>query len=244
MNIWPESNRNWKGICNMTDARNDAAEKRSGRGGIIMLIIIAVVGAALFAVFYYGILHPPSKRASSGQAPDFTMTTYVSEPLPPDVLQPALNDLFGANYGRYCVDDVNQPRPKEYDRITIKLSELRGTPVVLNFWASWCTTCKDEQPLLESAWRRYQGKVMFLGLSHLDQDKNARAWLQCYNVTYPNALDKGGKVYNAYHVQGVPETFFVDANGNISDYFVGAIPTAATLDQYIQKMLNAGNAKE
>ena len=228
----------------MTTSQNDAPQTRSGRGGLVLLIVIAVVGLAMFAIFYYGILHPPSKRADSGQAPDFTMTTYVSEPLPPDVLQPALIDLFGANYGRYCVDDVNQPRPAEYDQIDIKLSDLKGTPVVLNFWASWCTTCKDEQPLLESAWRHYQGKVMFLGLSHLDQDKNARAWLQCYNVTYPNALDKGGKVYNAYHVQGVPETFFIDANGNIVDYYVGAIPTAATLDQLIQKLLSASPANQ
>ena len=227
----------------MMQSSQESTKKKRG-GGYGLLILIVVVGIVLVAVFYYGIKHPPSQRAESGQAPDFTMTTYVSEPLPPEDLQPALADLFGANYGRYCVDDVNNARPAEYDQVDIRLSDLKGTPVVINFWASWCTTCKDEQPLLESAWRHYKGKVMFLGLSHLDQDKNARAWLQCYNVTYPNALDKGGKVYNAYHVQGVPETFFIDANGNISDYFVGAIPTAATLDQYIQKMLNAGNAKE
>jgi len=219
----------------MTQSSQPQSKKK--RGGYGLLALIAIVGLVLLAVFYYGILHPPSQRAESGQAPDFTMTTYVSEPLPEADLKPALNDLFGANYGRYCVDDVNKPRPAEYDQVTIKLSELKGTPVVLNFWASWCTTCKDEQPLLESAWRHYKDQVMFLGLSHLDQDKNARAWLQCYDVTYPNALDKGGKVYNAYHVQGVPETFFIDAEGNIADYYVGAIPNASILDQLIQKLI-------
>ncbi len=227
-----------------TSDKNDTPQKRSGRGSFLLLAGIAVVGVIMFAVFYYGILHPPSKRADSGQAPDFTMTTYTSAPLPAEDLQPALDDLFGAAYGRYCVNDVNNSRPAEYDQIDIKLSELRGTPVVLNFWASWCTTCKDEQPLLEQAWQRYKGKVMFLGLSHLDQDKNARAWLQCYNVTYPNALDRGGKVYNAYHVQGVPETFFIDANGNIVDYYVGAFPSAGVLDQYIQRMLGAPTSQE
>ena len=222
----------------MTHSSLEAPEKKRG-GGYGLLMLIVVVGLVLLAVFVYGIKHPPSKRAESGQAPDFTITTYTKEPLPPEDLQPALIDLFGSNYGRYCVDDVNKPRPAEYDQITLKLSDLKGTPVVLNFWASWCTTCKDEQPLLESAWRHYKDKVMFIGLSHLDQDKNARAWLQCYDVTYPNALDKGGKVYNAYHVQGVPETFFIDANGNIVDYYVGAIPTASTLDQLIQKLLSS-----
>ena len=227
----------------MTRSSQEAPKKKRG-GGYGLLLLIVAAGIVLVAVFFYGIKHPPSQRADSGKAPDFTMTTYTSEPLSPDVLQPALNDLFGANYGRYCVDDVNQPRPKEYDQITIKLSELRGTPVVINFWASWCTTCKDEQPLLESAWRHYKDKVMFLGLSHLDQDKNARAWLQCYNVTYPNALDKGGKVYNVYHVQGVPETFFIDANGDVQDYFVGAFPSASVLDEYIQNLLHASAPQE
>jgi thiol-disulfide isomerase/thioredoxin len=227
----------------MTQATPDQKPKKRG-GSFALLALIAVVGIVLLAVFFYGIKHPPSQRAESGQAPDFTMTTYNSEPLPVDDLQPALNDLFGNNYSRYCVADVNKPRPAEYDQIEITLSDLKGTPVVLNFWASWCTTCKEEQPLLESAWRRYKGKVMFLGLSHLDQDKNARAWLQCYDVTYPNALDRGGKVYNAYHVQGVPETFFIDADGNIVDYYVGAIPSEAILEQRIQKLLNPSASQE
>lgn len=213
------------------------ASKKKRKGGLSLIILIAIVGVILVAVFYFGMLNPPSERVSSGKAPDFHLTTYPSEPLPPEVLMPALEDLFGSHYQAYCVDDVNKPRPKEYDRIPLQLSQFLGTPVVLNFWASWCTTCKDEQPLLESAWRRYKGQVMFIGLSHLDQDKNARAWLQCYDVTYPNALDMGGQAYNAYRVQGVPETYFIDKDGNIVDYYVGAIPNGTILEQLIQQLL-------
>jgi len=226
----------------MTQSPQETQPKQRRAGGFGLLILIAVVGIVLLAVFYYGIKNPPSQRAESGQAPDFTVVTYVSAPLPPEDLQPALSDLFGSNYGRYCVDDVNKPRPAEYDQITLQLSELKGTPVVLNFWASWCVTCKEEQPLLEASWRRHKDDVVFIGLSHLDQDQNARAWLQCYDVTYPNALDKGGKVYNAYHVQGVPETFFIDADGNIDSYYVGAIPTEAILEQHIQDLLSASES--
>jgi len=220
-----------------------STEPKQRQGGFGLLALIAIVGAILVAVFYYGILNPPSQRASSGQAPDFSVTTYSSEPLPPDVLQPALVNLFG-NSERYCVDDVNKPRPAEYDSIPLHLSDFRGTPVVLNFWASWCVTCKEEQPLLESAWRRYKGQVMFIGLSHLDQDKNARTWLQCYDVTYPNAPDLGGKAYNTYRVQGVPETYFIDADGNIVDYYVGAIPNGGIMDQMIQKLIQASTSSQ
>ncbi len=214
------------------------SQKKKRKGGVGLLLLIAVAGFILLAVFYYGILNPPSQRADSGEkAPDFSVTTYASAPLPPDVLEPALANLFGGNYQTYCTGDLSKPRPAEYDSIPLKLSDFRGTPVVLNFWASWCTTCKEEQPLLESAWRRYKGQVQFIGLSHLDQDKNARAWLQCYDVTYPNAPDLGGKAYNAYRIQGVPETYFIDADGNIVDYYVGAIPNGSILDQLIQKLL-------
>jgi len=185
---------------------HDTSPNRSRRGGFLLLAIIAIVGVLLVAIFYYGILNPPSQRVSSGKAPDFEVTTYSGE--------------------------------------TFRLSDYKGTPIVLNFWASWCETCKDEQPLLERVWLQHKSDVMFFGLSHLDQDDNARKWLRTYNVTYPNALDMGGKVYNAYHVQGVPETFFIDANGNVISYYVGAIPTEAVLEQRIQQLLTVPSATE
>lgn len=190
----------------MTQHSEKTPQSNPRRGGFLMFAIIGVVGVVLLAVFYYGILHPPSQRVESGSAPDFAVTTYAGD--------------------------------------TFRLSDYVGTPIVLNFWASWCETCKDEQPLLERSWRKNKDDVLFFGLSHLDQDENARKWLATYSVTYPNALDMGGKVYNAYHVQGVPETFFIDANGNVVDYYVGAIPTDAVLDSYIQRLLNPPSAKE
>lgn len=125
-----------------------------------------------------------------------------------------------------------------YDGQTFRLSDFRGQPVVLNFWASWCAPCRDEQPHLEAAWRRYQGRVMFIGLDYLDQEPNARAYLTEFGVTYPNGPDRGSRAYTAYHVQGVPETFFIDAQGFVQGYYVGPIP-AAELEQRIQALLQA-----
>lgn len=169
------------------------------RGGLFMLGAVAVVGVMLVAVFYYGILHPSSRRVGSGAAPDFEIAAYNGE--------------------------------------TLRLSDYRGTPVVLNFWASWCVPCRDEQPILESSWRRHQGEVIFLGLDYLDQRPNALAYLSEFDVTYPNGPDLGSRVYTTYHVQGVPETFFIDAEGNVQGFHVGPL-SAQQLEQRIQGLLN------
>ena len=125
-----------------------------------------------------------------------------------------------------------------YDGQQIKLSDYRGKPVVVNFWASWCVPCRDEQALLEEAWREHQGEVVFLGLDYLDQEPNALAYLKDFDVTYANGPDKGSRAYTAYHVQGVPETFFIDAEGNIQGFYVGPIP-AAELEQRLQALINS-----
>ncbi|MCO6450623.1 MAG: TlpA family protein disulfide reductase [Caldilineales bacterium] len=123
-----------------------------------------------------------------------------------------------------------------YDGQQMRLSELRGKPVVINFWASWCVPCREEQAILEETWQRHKGDVMFLGLDYLDQEPNALAYLAEFGVTYPNGPDKGSRAYTTYHVQGVPETFFVDAEGRLHGYYVGPIP-ASELERRIQELL-------
>ncbi len=101
-----------------------------------------------------------------------------------------------------------------YDGGTIHLADLRGQVVLINFWASWCEPCKDEARDLEEVWRRYKDKgVVFIGINWSDTESKARAYLQTYNITYPNGPDLGRRIGQKYHVQGVPETFFVDKKG-------------------------------
>ena len=123
-----------------------------------------------------------------------------------------------------------------FDGERMRLSDFRGKPVVMNFWASWCVPCREEAATLEQAWTTHQDKVQFVGLAYLDQDKNALPYLKEFGITFPNGHDLGSKAYTAYHVQGVPETFFIDADGNIQGYFVGPIPPSE-LEQRIQALL-------
>ncbi|MCL5997942.1 MAG: TlpA family protein disulfide reductase [Chloroflexi bacterium] len=99
---------------------------------------------------------------------------------------------------------------------TVRLSELRGKVVVINFWASWCTECRLEAPGLEAAYRRYQDRgAVFLGVDYLDTETAALAYLKEYATTYANGVDLQQQIARAYHITGVPETFVVDKRGII-----------------------------
>lgn len=120
---------------------------------------------------------------------------------------------------------------------TINLDDLRGQGVVINFWASWCEPCRDEAAMLETTWRREQGNgILFLGLDYLDQEPAAKAYLAEFDITYPNGPDLRSQAARRYGIKGVPETFFVDANGEITDIVIGPIPNQAKMDAYLAKI--------
>ena len=125
----------------------------------------------------------------------------------------------------------------DFDGNTWQLSDLRGQVVVVNFWATWCISCKDEADDLERVWRDYKDRgVMFLGVDYLDQQPKNLEWIEFYDITYPNGPDIQGRIYNEYGVQGLPETFVVDQDGEIAKVYIGAV-TYAELASMIDSLL-------
>lgn len=98
---------------------------------------------------------------------------------------------------------------------SIDLTSLRGKPVVLNFFASWCEPCKAESKVLEQAWRQYADRVVFLGVDYHDVTSDGRKFLRAHDITYPTVEDGSGKVGDLYGLTGVPETYFIDAQGRL-----------------------------
>lgn len=123
-----------------------------------------------------------------------------------------------------------------YDAATLDrlLGQLRGTPVVVNYWASWCDPCKEEAPLLTDAHARYGDRVQFVGIDFEDARSGALRFLERYGVRYPSLFDPAGSLATAQGVVGPPATLFYDADGDLA---------AALRGQLSEQDLHEGIAK-
>jgi cytochrome c biogenesis protein CcmG/thiol:disulfide interchange protein DsbE len=109
---------------------------------------------------------------------------------------------------------------------SIKLSELRGNVVVVNFWASWCIPCRDEHPVLLDASRTYTPRgVKFVGIAYNDKPEDSQRWLNELGSAYPSLVDNGARTAIDYGVSGVPETFIMDKQGVVAFKKFGPITT-------------------
>ncbi len=106
--------------------------------------------------------------------------------------------------------------PMDPDGLKELLAQLKGTPVVLNVWASWCEPCKTETPLLVAAHRRYGDRVQFLGVDVQDSADGARRFIAQQGMTYPSVFDPSNAIGTSYSLLGPPGTFFYDAAGHLA----------------------------
>lgn len=192
----------------VTEAEGQEARGRRPRIGRWAAIAVVLLFVGLLT---YGLLSKATNEAideslahgTAPVAPNFELPVLERGELPA-ALSPRLRGPLGAEQ--------------------LSLAELRGVPVVLNFWASWCVPCREEAPILEHGWRALGRRgVLFLGLNMQDLTDDARNFLQDFGITYPTVRDQGNDVARAYGVTGVPETYFISARGRVVDHVIGVV---------------------
>ena len=118
----------------------------------------------------------------------------------------------------------------------VTLSDFFGTPIVLNFWASWCPPCKAELPDFEEACKKYEGKVVFLMVNMTDGDREtvkiAKDFVNSMGYTFPVYFDTEYEAAYAYGVRSIPTTYFINADGSVEAHATGMI-SAVQLEQGI-----------
>ena len=122
---------------------------------------------------------------------------------------------------------------------TVKLSDLKGKVVIINFWASWCEPCRDEASDLENVWQKYHNHgLVVIGIDELDTEVAAIRYLQSFGISYPNGLDLQQRIgKNQYRITGQPETFIVDKMGIIRYVYLQPL-NSQVLNDVIGKLIS------
>jgi thiol-disulfide isomerase/thioredoxin len=126
----------------------------------------------------------------------------------------------------------------EYDLETFQrmVEELRGTPVVVNFWGSWCPPCRVEAPELAQAAKRYEGRVQFIGVDILDNRQAARDFILAADWQYPSVFDPEGEIRDGLGYVGQPITLIYDRDGTLAFEWNGVV-SLDLLDRELRKVL-------
>ena len=122
---------------------------------------------------------------------------------------------------------------------TVSLSKLRGKPIMLNFWATWCPPCRLEMPFIQEIHEEWSDMgLRVLAVNVGESHSLVSSFMQYYDYSMPVLLDTGRIVAQRYNVGAYPTTFFIDADGIIQDKVIGAFPSKDKLEQYVESIVS------
>jgi cytochrome c biogenesis protein CcmG/thiol:disulfide interchange protein DsbE len=182
-------------------------------------LIATTLAVPVIALFAWGLSKDPGYIPSplpGKDAPQFSLAVFAPG-------QPPLNRVVGDS---------------------VRLGELRGQVVVLNFWASWCLACRDEHTTLSDVARRYAGRpVHFLGVLYNDQPAAGVQWIsEMGGQSYPSVNDPNARTAIDFGLYGVPETFFLDVDGRVAYKNTGPV-TDQLVSRIVDSLMAAGSTR-
>jgi len=128
----------------------------------------------------------------------------------------------------------------DFDGKTFTLSDYHGTPLVVNFWASWCPSCAGEMPAFDRVYRRLEPEVAFVGINQNDTPEAARELARSTGVTYRLAEDPRGEAFALFGATGMPTTVFIDEEGDVVEMIAGGLSEDQLLSM-IEEHLGVGS---
>jgi cytochrome oxidase Cu insertion factor (SCO1/SenC/PrrC family)/thiol-disulfide isomerase/thioredoxin len=167
-------------------------------------------------------------------------SALAKAPKPPASVAAAIGELAGSPGPLAQLHEQADRLVGSSAALTARLHALRGYPVVLNAWASWCTPCRSEFPLFASASTRYGRRVAFVGADSEDTGNGARSFLAAHPVSYPSYQTTTEALSSLTPVEGLPTTVFLDRTGKVVHVHIGQYGAQGTLEEDIKSYALAG----
>jgi len=124
------------------------------------------------------------------------------------------------------------------DGQTVSLGNLQGKPVLINFWATWCSPCVSEMPYIQEIYEEWADKGLVVVAINLGESSSkAEEFMQSYNLSFTVLLDTKKDVAQKYSIQYIPTTFFIDKDGIIQDKMIGAFQNKAQIENRLSKIM-------
>jgi peroxiredoxin len=125
------------------------------------------------------------------------------------------------------------------DEQPVSLSDLQGSPVLLNFWATWCGPCRGEMPYLQQVWDEWQARgLVLLAIDIMESSSEVQSFMQSQGLFLPVLLDSDGAIAAKYGIHAIPTTFFIDSSGVIQEVREGAFPSAAAIEKSLSQLFD------
>lgn len=231
----------------MTDTTLRSLDEPPGNPQFMLRIgwIVATAGV-LVVVLIGGFLL--GRQASDGSKP----VELGMRPVAPSRAQPiaavGVNDSsagVAVSLDRAGAANLGQPAPdfalKTPDGQTIRLSDLKGRPVLVNFWATWCAPCAIEMPALEETYRKYKDQgLVVLGVNQAETPDKVSQYMRERGLTFPTVLDTDTSTAQLYRVTGYPTTWIIDRQGNLQQLRRGGFTSAAQIEALVAGALALG----